>query len=90
MVTQAVPPELASVHRLDPFDFQLADVRRDLLYARGVGLAAISQIREAHHSVAMDVVHTQALPVIHHAVEIADHPNHLRNMMVDGRIEHGV
>ncbi len=87
MFTQIVLPELASVQGLDPFDLQHADVGGNLLYFGGIRLAAISQIRKAHHSVAMDVVNPQALPVVHYPVEIAHHPNELRNMMVDGRIE---
>src|SRR3984893_538671 len=55
---QAVAPELASAPWLNPFDLELADVSSNLLRARWVGLAAISQIRETHYAVAMDIVDT--------------------------------
>src|SRR5258708_16643790 len=88
MFAEAITPELATVHRLNPFDFELADVGGYLLCSRRVGRAAIAQVRKAHHSVAMDIVDTEALPVFHYAVEVAYHPDNLRHMMVDSRIQH--
>ena len=87
MLTQAVLPEPASMHGLNPFDLESVQVRGYLLRARRIGLAAISQVREVHHSVAMGIVNTQPLPVICHAVDITDDPDHLGHMMVDGGIK---
>jgi hypothetical protein len=35
----------------------------------------------------MDIVDTKPLPVIHYAIDVAYHPNHLGHVMVDGRIQ---
>jgi hypothetical protein len=88
MLAEAITPELATVHRLNPFDFEFADVGGYLLCSRWVGRAAIGQIRKAHHAVAMDIVDTEALPVFHYAVEVAYYPDNLGHMMVDSRIQH--
>jgi len=87
MLAEAITPELASVHRLNPFDFEVADVGGYLLCSRWVGRAAIGQIRKAHHTVPMDIVDTEALPVLDYTVEVAYDPDNLCHMMVDGRIQ---
>ncbi len=81
---KSVAPEAAPLLGLNPSNLHFPHSGGDLLDGGWIGLAAIGQVRKINRSVPMDIVDSQPLPVGDDAIQIADHPCDLRDMMVDG------
>ena len=88
--TQAIAPEPASAHRLNPFDFQTSNVASHLFHRCRIWLAAIRQVFVVNQSVAMNVPNSQMLPVVRHTVNVLDDPHHLghvtENILIQRRL----